>query len=296
MTERLLSGALPRRLLLATDLSSRGDRALDRAVLLARAWDAELHVVHALETPPPSVPAGVDEQRYLSQYPDPEAAAARRLRALAEHAGLPLRVHVEAGPAATAILAVAEREACDLVVLGETDDGAFNLVESTLERVVRKSPVSVLVVRERPRGPYRSLLVGTDFTEEARQALVVAARLFPQATIALMHAWVMPYAGLLEDASASEAWAAEHMARLRGELDAADLPEPRRQAIRLLVASGVAAVAMRRHVEEHDIDLTVIGAHPRGLLFDAVVGVSRPILGGIPGDILVVRGVRRSAG
>lgn len=295
MTERLLSGAPPRRLLLATDLSSRGDRALDRAAQLARTWDAELHLVHAVETPPPVVPAGVDERRYLSQYPDLEATAARRLRALAEHIDLPARAHVEAGTAAAAILAVAEREDCDLVVLGE-GRSAFSLVESTLERVVRKSPASVLVVRERPLGPYCSLLVGTDFTEEARQALVVGAHLFPQATIALMHAWVMPYAGLLEDSGASEAWAAEHMARLRAELDAADLPEPRRQAIRLLVASGVAAVAMRRHVEEHDIDLTVIGAHPRGLLFDAVVGVSRPILGGIPGDILVVRGVRRSAG
>src|SRR5690606_18005018 len=181
MTERLLSGAPPRRLLLATDLSSRGDRALDRAVQLARAWDAELHVVHAVETPPPVVSRGVDEALAPSRQPDLEAAAAKQLRDLLGHAGLPARLHVECGAAAAAILAVAEREACELVILGESRDGAPNLVEGTLERVVRKSPVSTLVVRSRPRGDYRALLVGTDFTEEAQQALVAAARLFPQA-------------------------------------------------------------------------------------------------------------------
>ncbi|MSO73848.1 MAG: universal stress protein, partial [Alphaproteobacteria bacterium] len=40
---------VPKRLLLATDLSSRGDRALVRAIELASRWRAELHVVNALE-------------------------------------------------------------------------------------------------------------------------------------------------------------------------------------------------------------------------------------------------------
>lgn len=36
-------------LLLASDLSSRCDRASDRAVQLARAWKAKLLVVHAID-------------------------------------------------------------------------------------------------------------------------------------------------------------------------------------------------------------------------------------------------------
>jgi hypothetical protein len=39
----------PRRVLLATDLGARCDRALDRAAALASGWQAELVVVHALE-------------------------------------------------------------------------------------------------------------------------------------------------------------------------------------------------------------------------------------------------------
>jgi nucleotide-binding universal stress UspA family protein len=43
------SPSLPRRILLATDLSGRCDRALDRAAQLAAQWRAKLVVVHALE-------------------------------------------------------------------------------------------------------------------------------------------------------------------------------------------------------------------------------------------------------
>lgn len=39
----------PHRILLASDLSSRGDRALDRAAQLAQQWGAELLILHAIE-------------------------------------------------------------------------------------------------------------------------------------------------------------------------------------------------------------------------------------------------------
>ena len=39
----------PKRIMLATDLSSRGDRALNRAIQLANTWQAELLIVYALE-------------------------------------------------------------------------------------------------------------------------------------------------------------------------------------------------------------------------------------------------------
>lgn len=46
----------PRTILLATDLSARSDRALDRAVQLARQWNSKLLIVHALEKPPAGAP------------------------------------------------------------------------------------------------------------------------------------------------------------------------------------------------------------------------------------------------
>ena len=71
----------PQKILLATDLSSRGDRALDRAAQLARQWDAELIVVHALEPQTTSSPwPDVDGIPSWRRPPDPRAAIERQIR------------------------------------------------------------------------------------------------------------------------------------------------------------------------------------------------------------------------
>lgn len=287
-----------RRVLLATDLTSASDRALDRALALARDWRLELHVVHAVEAEAPVVPLGVDAGRYRQRYPDPRDEALRLLRRNVLPDAPGAKVHVEQGmtPAA-AILAVAEREGCDLVVLGESHQGVVGpLIEGTLERVVRQSPASVLVVRDRPHGAYRNLLVGTDFTDEAVQALVAVARLFPTAAITLMHSHQRAYAYLLGDMPDGSDWPQRQLARLRAQVDAAALSAAQQGAIRNTVEIGAPEVMLRRHVLDQDIDLTVIGAYPRSLLFDAAIGRSRHIIDAIPGDVLVVRAIRAARG
>ena len=287
-----------RRLLLATDLTSASDRALDRALALARDWQLELHVVHAVEAAAPTVPLGVDATRYLQKTPDPRDEALRLLRRNVLPDAPAAKVHVEQGMApAAAILAVAEREDCDLVVLGESRQRLVGpLIEGTLERVVRQSPASVLVVRDRPQGMYSNLLVGTDFTDEALQALVTVARLFPAAAITLMHAHQRAYAYLLEDRPDGGEWPARQLARLREQVDAAALSTARQDSIRNAVEAGAPEVMLRRHVLAHRIDLTVIGAYARSLLFDAAIGRSRHIIDAIPGDVLVVRAIREGRG
>lgn len=284
----------PQGILLATDLTSACDRALDRAIALAREWGAKLHILHAVEAPAPTIPFGVNAASYQQQYPDAKDEALRRLQRSVRPDALGATVHIEQGMSpAAAILAVAGREGCGLVVLGETRQRLVGpLVESTLERVVRQSPASVLVVRDRPHGAYRELLVGTDFTDEALQALVAVANLFPAAAITLMHAHQAPYAYLLEGTPDSREWPARQLARLREQVDAAALPAARQAAIRDAVEAGPPEAMLRRHVLESGIELTVIGAYPRGLLFDAAIGRSRHIVDAIPGDVLVVRAIR----
>lgn len=284
----------PKRLLLATDLGSRGDRAFDRAVRLAKEWGAELHLLHAVQGVAPVVPAGVDAGSWQLRHADPRRQAVRQLRALADESGVATTVHVEDGLPAEAILAVAEREACDLVVLGEARERVVGPLENTIEQVVRQSPASVLLVRNRATAPYARLVVGTDLTEEAQQALEYCADLFAEADILLMHAYAMPYAGLL-GAPEDRGWLSGQEQRLRAQRDAAALAPERRQAIRMRVEAGTPAVVLRAAILEEGADLAVIGAHPRGMLFDAVIGSSRSIVDAMPGDLLVVRAARRGA-
>ena len=69
--------ASPRRILLATDLTSRGDRALDRAVQLARLWHSELHIVHVVDAAKSGPPVGVNADRYQARHPTPTQDALR---------------------------------------------------------------------------------------------------------------------------------------------------------------------------------------------------------------------------
>ena len=66
----------PKKILLATDLSARCDRALDRANQLVADWQAELVVLHVLD------PAeGFIESRHLDDLPRWRRPAERRLLA-----------------------------------------------------------------------------------------------------------------------------------------------------------------------------------------------------------------------
>ena len=247
----------PRRILLATDLSSRGDRALDRAAQLARQWGAELVVVHAIEQA-----AGGSTWSELEETPSwrrpPEAAVAierqirRDLREAVDH----LAIHIEEGDPVRVILETAEREACDLIVLGTARDELFGrmLLGNTVEHLVRKSPVSVLVVKTRPAGAYRHVLVGTDFTEESRHGLSVAAELFPDATFTLMHAFELPYRALMLDSQLSHDFAAMEMTTIETFLDEAELPPEIRVRVHPTIEHGPPEVMLRRYIVEQEAD------------------------------------------
>jgi hypothetical protein len=62
----------PKTIILATDLSSRRDRALDRAIQLANSWGAELLIVHALEGEGLPLP----DHHWLPSWRGPSDAAA----------------------------------------------------------------------------------------------------------------------------------------------------------------------------------------------------------------------------
>lgn len=280
-------------ILLATDLSSRGDRALDRTMQLARHWGAQVHVVHAVDAVPPAIPAGVDVESYLQSWPDPKPEALRQLARLVDD--LPVKLHVESGAAAQAILAVSEREGCDLIVLGERRDRLVGPLESTADEVLRKAGTSVLMVRTKSIKPYRQLVVGTDYTDEALQALSRAIALFPDADVTLIHAYAKPYAGLRGHEPLDPDWVTQELAKLQSHVDKADIAVERRRAIHLQAEAGPPASVLRQHLLKSSADLTVIGAHARGMLYDTIVGSSRLIVDALPGDILVVRAVRREA-
>ncbi|MCB4822424.1 universal stress protein [Roseicella aerolata] len=284
------AGQARRRLLAATDLSSRSDRALRRAGLLARAMEAELLLLHAVDD---------DQPRSLVEAERREAWALLRQQA----AGLPelqaagATPLVEEGDPFEAVLRIAEARSVDLVVLGEHRRRPLRdiFVGTTVERVMRHGRQPVLMVNQPPAGPYRRILAATDLSEHAARALRAAARLglLAGADLTLLHAFEPPGMGAVALANLPEAEVRAHAQdaarEARGALDrfAAGLGLDR-PPLRL-VEEGRAATVVKEAAARLRPDLLVIGTAGAGGLRRALLGsVAAEVLAAIRCDALAV--------
>lgn len=284
----------PRKILLATDLSARCDRALDRAAALAAAWQAELIAVHALEQSDDFY-AGDLRERLPSwrRPPDASVIVEEQLRRDMLHTGVKITAIAERGDPAELLLRVAETRGCDLIVTGIARDetlGRFGL-GATVDRLLRRSRLPLLIVRQRVRGPYGNILVATDFSDGSRCALETAAELFPDRRLSLLHAYEPPFVGMAGD---PDRYRSEYRAVAAREsaafLAGAAIPKARRDDLELLVEPGRPSQLVQQYVHDRGVDLVALGTHGRSALFDILLGsTAREILAGLPCDALVVR-------
>ncbi len=279
----------PQTILLATDLSPRCDRALDRAASLTAEWHARLVVLHALQEPLP-----VTDLPSWRRPPDPRLAAWHRVRAdLQGTDRIDVDVVVERGEPAPVILAAIERLAPDLLVTGVARDETLGrvLLGTTVQKVVRKTNVPMLVVRSRPRGPYQNLIVATDFSEGSRCALEEALALLPAAHLTLFHAFDVTYEGFVEDKMAARE-AARRLAMSESETFLAAIPAIAASGRRIatLYEYGEVSSLLEDLVQARGVDLVVVGTEGRGALASTLLGsVAQRLLSRLSVDVLMVR-------
>jgi nucleotide-binding universal stress UspA family protein len=265
-------------ILVATDLSARSDRAVDRAILLAQQWGVGVIVLHALQ--PGSKLAAKPEladQALRAALPDPQAD---------------VTVVPAFGQAPTVIAETAASAGCGLIVTGVA---RFNhvgdfLVGTAVEHVVRHATMPVLVVKQRPHTPYNSILVATDYSNCSRQALLVAAKMFPDAVLHLVHAYHVPYAGWLRSDEIKQ----EITDAAKRELDAflhdLAIPDTVRQRLRTHLSYGSSDDAILHAAETLGVNLLVLGTHGRSGFVAATVGsMAEAILRCAAHDTLMVR-------
>lgn len=282
----------PKTILLATDLSCRSDRPLDRAADLAKRWGARLVALTVLEA---------DSQAWLDREaaddlpswrrpPDRESVARAQLIRELPDTLRDIEVMVREGEPATLIAEAAEDVGAELIVTGVARDEPFGRqhLGATVERLVRSS-AALLVVRSRLR-PYDEVLVGTDFSESSGYALLAASRFFPDARLTALHAWEVPYAGLLGRDSFSEQWAAVEQQACDEFLAKVSLSAADRARLHLLSERGQPEVLIRAYMQDRRVDLAVIGSHGAGVMVERLIGsTAKRILRSAPGDVLVIR-------
>lgn len=280
----------PAAILVATDLDGHSDRALDRAAQLARQWHATLHVVHALE---PKAAATWWPSTEDTRSPDDAEfkVVERQIRRDVRENVDDLVIHVEEGPPAQVILDVAAREGCELIVIGARGPTFAGIIfHTTAEQLLRRSPLSILIVKARPRGAYSKVLIGTDFTFESRRGMETALAWFASATFTLMHVLDIPHQSLLlDDGREQELARLEHDA-MASFMAGAELSDDVRRRIHTHIEHGAPGSVLREHAIAHDIELVVVGALKRGLAFRLLIeGNTTRIAHTATGDVLMVR-------
>lgn len=161
-----------RTILLATDFSTRSDRALRRAVLLARQLEAELLLVHVVD---PDRPARLVE----AERRGAELLLAELAETCCREDRIGCRFELRFGAAFEGVLAAAAESGAELVVLGPPRLQLLRgvLTGTTAERVIRAAAGPVLIANGVPAAPYRRVLLATDLSRGAEAAARAVRRL-----------------------------------------------------------------------------------------------------------------------
>jgi nucleotide-binding universal stress UspA family protein len=283
----------------ATDLSPASRHACERAAHLARDSGAALAVVHSL-----AGTALEDLCRWIGTDAQTQDAvrgdAMARLHAIAtdlsQRHGIQVTEHFSTGHPVKEITSFADKVDADLLVTGTRGAGFFRgvIVGSTAERLANRSERPVLMVKQSVHEAYRRVLVPVDFSMWSAEAVVLAQRIAPSATLVLMHAVEVPFERRMRTVGVADTTIAHYRDSARWEARQ-QLQQLAAQTglttgkVRLSTPDGADAwMLIAQEEQEHDCDLIVIGRQGRHTLDELLLGsTTRMVLSECAVDVLV---------
>jgi Universal stress protein UspA and related nucleotide-binding proteins len=157
---------MTKKIVVGTDFSSRSDRAIRRATILAKSLSASLTLVHAVDDD--QAPRLVETGRAAA-----EILLAEQVLAIRQIDGVACQSLVVFGDASTAFLQACKDLEPDLAVIGPHRRHLFRdvFVGTTAERAIRVSRQPVLMANGTPAGEYRHVLLAVDLSTTSAAAL-----------------------------------------------------------------------------------------------------------------------------
>jgi len=287
-------------IVVATDFSTRSNRALRQAGLLAQATDAQLHLIHVVDDDQPA-------DMVRSEEREAQRVLFEQIASMPELKGVRCRPVVATGYPFDGILRTAEALAPELIVMGQhRRQFLFDMfVGTTIERVVRRGRYPVLMVNNEAQRSYERVLVPVDMSNASANAMRVAMAaglIREQGAATILHAFSplgksrMITAGAhpttIDDYVRSESERA--MDELTEFLVSSNF-ESKFWSLR--IEDGAPMQVINRVVSEARPDLLVMGTHNRSGLSRALIGsVTEEALRSLKVDILAVPPAGRRAG
>jgi nucleotide-binding universal stress UspA family protein len=268
------------RILVATDFSTRSDRAMRRASLIAGKTGASITLAHV-----------VDADR-VDQLIDADRAAASAVLAdtastLRDIDGIAADWIVKVEDVHHGILQAGDEMSADLIVIGPHRSRMRDVfVGTTAERVVRQSTRPLLIAVEMPAAHHRKTLLALDFdnASEAAAAKALTMGIFDSTEVVVMHAFDAPGASMMRRAMENPQ-AIDHYVDAEGEqaaaklwtlLDDLGLPPTCQTVVSM---QGSPARTILESAQNVGTDLIVMGTNQRK-------GFERALIGSVTADVI----------
>jgi len=293
------------RILLATDCSSQAGGAEVYACAMAKLWGAALTVVNVLEFAPGLNPEYPVNRVYLAELMKQATRELAELEARTVSRGISVCTRTATGIPSQEVVAVAESEDADLIVVGTLGKSGVThvLLGSTAERVIRASPCPVLAVRAESSGveqtssrphpvAFDRILVPVDFSDCSLDALEYAAVVAKQAkaSVTLLHVLEPVSYGLdftLTIPGSRERKKEAVSERLSGAVTALETLKVKAEYV---VRGGLPNESILEAARTMSVDMIVMGTHGRRGLSHVLYGsVAESVLRNSRCPVLTVR-------
>lgn len=274
--------------LIGTSLGDESDRVVRSGLAVARAGGAKVYLVHAVPMEPLSLASELGPEFLRQQVAAAEDQLRQQIARLgiseAELAG----AKVLSGAPHFVLIDAARTTGADLIVLGATGFGPFaaELLGSTADRVLRKAFCPVLVVRGELSVPPRRVLAPVDLSplsgDAFRCGLHLLRQLVKDEEVELRVVFAQSFLDTLpllqqQGADVSSAALERHGSEeLQGFVRENGPEAPFR--VETAVLPGEARFEILHELDEHPVDLVMLGSHGRG-------GLDRLVLGSVASTV-----------
>lgn len=275
-----------KKILVATDLSSRADRAVLRAIKLAKNYKAHLTIVHV-----------IDEETPRALLETTEKVAQQEISRFIKNkvVGIKYDIKIVVGVPHKNILKIITEENVDLIVIGlhRHINSSQPMVGNVIERLIKNSMKPVLVVKNRSDYDYKNILVGVDFNIHSKKSLALSLNLFKDSNFHLVHGYYMPFLWDNDNATLEKGFKDNCSKDMDNMIKEAtqNLSDKSRKALKISkkIINGSIFDILKEEILYLKPELLVLGTHGRsGLTKILSLNVTENFLANPSCDVLVV--------
>lgn len=176
---------LMQQVLVATDRSEMAKEALKRAISVAKKKDAQLFIIHVIESPFVESPylKPIDQSEIKKEITD-------EIDQLNSESQVEYNLFIEHGDVVDLIIHKAEKLEVDLIILGCNGkaDIESNYFGTTTLKLIQRTRLPVLVVKNEVKSIYKKMILPTDMSDASKESILFANTLFTKPTRKYLYA------------------------------------------------------------------------------------------------------------